>query len=885
MVNTFFAARSDIVLDQLRNVRLEAPGSPPGPLYPDIGAPVFNQHGGTVNAGFDLLMSGTGTIYYTTDGSDPRDYDPVTGITSIAATASNFAVSPPDPLTETTVVAARILDAGQWSALNEALFIVIPPTAPSIAVTEINYNPHAPTDDELTALPGVDNDEFEFIEIQNVDPSETINVGGFSLSGGITFTFPVASLGPGEFAVVVEDAAAFQERYGSSANVLGEWSGGLSNGGEQLSLADGSGNTILDFEYNDNDPWPERADGAGGTIELSNPMGTPSEHFGKYYAWRGSTRFGGSPGSAGVEPIGVVINEILAHTDPPITLSDSIELFNPTDTAIDIGGWFLSDAGGNLRKYEIPSGTMLAAGAYLVFDENDFNPIPENPGANDFALSGANGDDVYLIVPDENDGVASFVDDVHFGASRNGEAFGRVPNGAGRLAPMSELTLGSDNSEPRIGPLVISEVNYQPGDPSAAALEADPEITPSDLEFVEIHNPTNAAESLTDWRIRGGIDFEFADDVTIGAGDTLVVISFDPGDLQNADRLSAFRAQYNLDDSVMILGGYAGQLSDNGERVQLQRPDEPPAEEPTLIPRLYEDELLYDNLSPWPISASGFGDSLQRGGAESFGNSASSWVAAAPSPGTVNFSTVPGDLTGDGTVDAADINALFGAINEGNMSTEFDLDGDGLVGQSDVTFLVESIIGSFMGDATLDGKVDAADLNRVGLNWQTIGEIGWEGGDFNGDRQVNASDLNVVGINWLQGVPAAGPVANQRIPRAPLAMNVGASEVVGQSGDRDTIQTNARRGSPDPAASPTAGLSESAQPIAPGDLRSTHCAGSGDPRTAFSSASLNGIAITWAPTRFGQATTYDGKTYTTTVDDDLRIVDNIFADVGKLRSR
>jgi hypothetical protein len=89
---------------------------------------------------------------------------------------------------------------------------------------------------------------------------------------------------------------------------------------------------------------------------------------------------------------------------------------------------------------------------------------------------------------------------------------------------MSELTLGSENNVPRIGPLVISEVNYQPGDPSAAALEADPEMTPNDLEFVEIHNPTNAAESLTDWRIRGGIDFEFADDVTIGAGDTLVVI-------------------------------------------------------------------------------------------------------------------------------------------------------------------------------------------------------------------------------------------------------------------------------------------------------------------------------------------------------------------------
>jgi len=42
--------------------------------YPPIEVPVFNQHGGEVDAGFNLTMdpNGTGTIYYTLDGSDPR---------------------------------------------------------------------------------------------------------------------------------------------------------------------------------------------------------------------------------------------------------------------------------------------------------------------------------------------------------------------------------------------------------------------------------------------------------------------------------------------------------------------------------------------------------------------------------------------------------------------------------------------------------------------------------------------------------------------------------------------------------------------------------------------------------------------------------------------
>ncbi len=67
------------------------------------------------------------------------------------------------------------------------------------------------------------------------------------------------------------------------------------------------------------------------------------------------------------------------------------------------------------------AGTTLAAGAYITFDEDDFNPTPLDPGPNDFALSGAHGDDVWLVIPNGVGGVASFVDEVHFGAAANGE--------------------------------------------------------------------------------------------------------------------------------------------------------------------------------------------------------------------------------------------------------------------------------------------------------------------------------------------------------------------------------------------------------------------------------------------------------------------------------
>ena len=53
----------------------------------------------------------------------------------------------------------------------------------------------------------------------------------------------------------------------------------------------------------------------------------------------------------------VIISEVLTHTDEP--LEDAIELQNMTAQAIDVSGWWLSDDGGTLRKYQIPGPTII----------------------------------------------------------------------------------------------------------------------------------------------------------------------------------------------------------------------------------------------------------------------------------------------------------------------------------------------------------------------------------------------------------------------------------------------------------------------------------------------------------------------------------------------
>jgi hypothetical protein len=122
---------------------------------------------------------------------------------------------------------------------------------------------------------------------------------GVQLDGGVHFDFPPITLAPGAYAVVVENRGAFQRRYPAVGNVVGEWSGRLSNDGERLVLTDGLGQTLLDFQYDDRHPWPEPADGAGATLELIDVGRTPTTEYGNSDRWRGSPAMGGTPGNSG----------------------------------------------------------------------------------------------------------------------------------------------------------------------------------------------------------------------------------------------------------------------------------------------------------------------------------------------------------------------------------------------------------------------------------------------------------------------------------------------------------------------------------------------------------------------------------------------------------
>ncbi len=102
---------------------------------------------------------------------------------------------------------------------------------------------------------------------------------------------------------------------------------------------------------------------------------------------------------------------------------------------------------------------------------------------------------------------------------------------------------------------------------------------------------------------------------------------------------ASFRAKYSIPSVVQILGPYAGNLQDSGERLQLLRPDSP---DTNGVPYIVVDEVRYNDKLPWPPGADGDGPSIQRLAATAYGNEPTNWFASGITPGAQNvFNTAP----------------------------------------------------------------------------------------------------------------------------------------------------------------------------------------------------------------------------------------------------
>jgi hypothetical protein len=114
----------------------------------------------------------------------------------------------------------------------------------------------------------------------NVSDDQSLDLTGIHFTSGISFNFSngsIKSLGAGERALIIRDASAFEESFGTELPIAGTFEEGtaLSNGGETIKLEDRENGSISEFKYNDKSPWPESADGNGKALGLIDPRSLP----------------------------------------------------------------------------------------------------------------------------------------------------------------------------------------------------------------------------------------------------------------------------------------------------------------------------------------------------------------------------------------------------------------------------------------------------------------------------------------------------------------------------------------------------------------------------------------------------------------------------------
>ena len=197
------------------------------------------------------------------------------------------------------------------------------------------------------------------------------------------------------------------------------------------------------------------------------------------------------------EDIGLYINEFMASNATTIcdsfgSYSDWIELYNSTDTDMDISGFGISDNLAQPMKYRFPDGTKIAAKGYLVVFCSGNEGMQNGELHAPFGLR-SYGEDVVIA-----NRAGRIIDSYSFKNQETDVSVARIPDGAGELQPNSQPSPGYPNTGAGysafdaanrlpLGGVYISEFGGSTG--SVAS------------DWVELHNSTGSAVSLAGYGI------------------------------------------------------------------------------------------------------------------------------------------------------------------------------------------------------------------------------------------------------------------------------------------------------------------------------------------------------------------------------------------------
>ena len=246
----------------------------------------------------------------------------------------------------------------------------------------------------------------------------------------------------------------------------------------------------------------------------------------------------------------LLINELMADNagsvlDQNGDDDDWIEIYNSGDSAVNIGGMYLTDNQSAAAGWRVPGNnpavtTIPSKGYLLIWADGETN---EGTLHANFKL-GSDGENIRLFAADGK----TLIDSVNFGSQAEDRSYGRLPDGGNDWQTLAIPTPGRSNASAPIS-IVITEIMYHPYHPVPGAEDIR-------QEYIELFNRGSGPVNLSGWRISNGVDFVFPD-VTLGAGQYLVV----------AADVDIFKAMYPSVNNV--IGGWVGRLSNKGEAIEI----------------------------------------------------------------------------------------------------------------------------------------------------------------------------------------------------------------------------------------------------------------------------------------------------------------------------
>ena len=342
--------------------------------------------------------------------------------------------------------------------------------ADAVALSEIMISNKGSVPDNLGGYP-------DYIELHN-GSSERADISGYGLSDslleGAKYVFPAGTvLEPGAYVVVWCGGEAEDDMHAPFKL----------SAGEEAVLFDASGRPLDTAVLNSVDSGMVLRREGDTWIQAKPCPGYPKteEGMAEYEASLKET-----------EDMGLYINEFMASNATTIcdsfgSYSDWIELYNSTDTDMDISGFGISDNLSQPMKYRFPDGTTIAAKGYLVVFCSGNEGMQNGELHAPFGLR-SYGEDVVIA-----NRAGRIIDSYSFKNQETDVSMARIPDGAGELQSNSQPSPGYPNTGAGysafdaanrlpLGGVYISEFGGSTG--SVAS------------DWVELHNSTGSAVNL-----------------------------------------------------------------------------------------------------------------------------------------------------------------------------------------------------------------------------------------------------------------------------------------------------------------------------------------------------------------------------------------------------